>query len=337
MRKEYKAAMKKIINSAELVEEQMLEGIRKAYPSYVRRLEGTSVLVRSEKKKDRVALVSGGGSGHEPAHAGYVGKGMLDGAVAGAVFTSPTPDQVYEAIMAVAEEPGVLLIIKNYTGDVMNFEMAAEMASDEGVKVEQVIVNDDVAVDGSLYTVGRRGVAGTVFVHKIAGAKAETGASLDEVKAVAQKVIDNVRSMSMAIRPCTVPAAGKPGFDLGEDEMEIGIGIHGEPGTHREKLKCADEIVDLLMEKILSDIDYSGSEVAVLINGCGATPMMELFIANNHVQDILEEKGIRVYKTFVGEYMTSLEMEGFSISLLRLDEELKELLDAPADTPAFKA
>ena len=336
MRKEYKAAMKKIINSAELVEEQMLEGIRKAYPSYVRRLEGTSVLVRSEKKKDRVALVSGGGSGHEPAHAGYVGKGMLDGAVAGAVFTSPTPDQVYEAIMAVAEEPGVLLIIKNYTGDVMNFEMAAEMASDEGVKVEQVIVNDDVAVDGSLYTVGRRGVAGTVFVHKIAGAKAETGASLDEVKAVAQKVIDNVRSMSMAIRPCTVPAAGKPGFDLGEDEMEIGIGIHGEPGTHREKLKCADEIVDLLMEKILSDIDYSGSEVAVLINGCGATPMMELFIANNHVQDILEEKGVRVYKTFVGEYMTSLEMEGFSISLLRLDEELKELLDAPVDTPAFK-
>ena len=328
--------MKKIINAAELVEEQMLEGIQKAYPSRIRRVEGTSVLVRAEKKEGKVALVSGGGSGHEPAHAGYVGKGMLDAAVAGAVFTSPTPDQVYEAIREVADDAGVLLIIKNYTGDVMNFEMAADMARDEGFLVDQVIVDDDVAVDGSLYTVGRRGVAGTVFVHKIAGAKAETGAPLTEVKAVAEKVVANVRSMGMAIRPCTVPAAGKPGFELGEDEMEIGIGIHGEPGTHRETLRRADEIVDLLLEKILADLDYSGSEVAVMVNGCGATPLMELYIVNNHVQDVLAEKGIRVYRTFVGEYMTSLEMEGFSVSLLRLDDELKVLLNAPADTPAFK-
>ena len=328
--------MKKIINSVELVEEQMIEGLCKAYPGYVKRVEGTNVIARAVKKEGKVALVSGGGSGHEPAHAGYVGTGMLDAAVPGAVFTSPTPDQVYEAIKAVATDQGVLMIIKNYTGDVMNFEMAADMARDEGITVDEVIVNDDVAVDGSLYTVGRRGVAGTVFVHKITGAKAETGASLEEVKAVAQKVIDNVRSMSMAIRPCTVPAAGKPGFELGDDEMEIGIGIHGEPGTHREALRPADEIVDMLMEKILADIDYSGKEVAVMINGCGATQLMELFIANNRVHDILAEKGIKVYKTYVGEYMTSLEMEGFSISLLRLDDELKELLDAPVDTPAFK-
>jgi len=328
--------MKKIINSTEFVEEQMLEGIRKAYPGILRRIDGTNVIVRAKKKEGKVALVSGGGSGHEPAHAGYVGTGMLDGAVAGAVFTSPTPDQVYEAITAVDSGQGVLLVIKNYTGDVMNFEMAADMARDEGIDVEQVIVNDDVAVDGSLFTVGRRGVAGTVFVHKIAGAKAEEGASLLDVKQTAQKVIDNLRSMSMAIRPCTVPAAGKPGFELGEDEMEIGIGIHGEPGTHREKLKGADEIADLLLEKILADLNFEGSETAVMINGCGATPLMELYIVNNHVQDVLAERGIRVYKTFVGEYMTSLEMEGFSISILKLDEELKRLLDAPADTPAMK-
>ena len=326
--------MKKIINSVELVEEQMIEGLQKAFPQYVKRVEGSNVLARAEKKEGKVALVSGGGSGHEPAHAGYVGTGMLDAAVPGAVFTSPTPDQVYEAIKAVATDKGVLMIIKNYTGDVMNFEMAADMARDEGITVDEVIVNDDVAVDGSLYTVGRRGVAGTVFVHKITGAKAETGASLEEVKATAQKVIDNVRTMSMAIRPCTVPAAGKPGFELGEDEMEIGIGIHGEPGTHREALKPADEIVDMMMDKILADIDFGG-EVAVMINSCGGTPLMELFIVNNHVNDILAAKGIKVYKTFVGEFMTSLEMEGFSITLLKLDDELKALLDAPADTPAF--
>ncbi len=328
--------MKKIINAVDQVEEQMVDGMLKAYPQYLKRVDGTNVIVRAKKKTDKVALISGGGSGHEPAHGGYVGTGMLDAAVPGAVFTSPTPDQIYEGIKAVATDKGVLMVVKNYTGDVMNFEMAADMARDEGIKVEEVVVNDDVAVDGSLYTVGRRGVAGTVFVHKIAGAKAEAGASLKEVKAIAEKVIANVRSMSMAIRPCTVPAAGKPGFELGDDEMEIGIGIHGEPGTRREKLRSADEIVDILLEKILADLDYSNSEVAVMINGCGATPLMELFIANNRVADVLKDKEINVYKTFVGEYMTSLEMEGFSISLLKLDDELKKLLDERADTPGFK-
>jgi len=329
--------MKKIINAVDQVENQMIAGMVKAYPQYVTKLDCGNVVVRTNKKEGKVALISGGGSGHEPAHGGYVGEGMLDAAVAGAVFTSPTPDQVYEGIKAVATDQGVLMVIKNYTGDVMNFEMAREMAEMEGIKVDQVIVNDDVAVDGSLYTVGRRGVAGTVFVHKIAGALAETGADLAEVKAVAEKVIANVRTMGMAIRPCTVPAAGVPGFELGEDEMEVGIGIHGEPGTHREALKSADAIVDMLMEKILADIDYSGNEVAVMINSSGATPLMELFIVNNRVADILAEKGIKVYKTFCGEYMTSLEMEGFSISLLKLDDQMKELLDAKADTPAFKA
>lgn len=329
--------MKKIMNAVDQVENQMVAGMVKAYPQYLRKLDCGNVVVRADKKEGKVALISGGGSGHEPAHGGYVGEGMLDAAVAGAVFTSPTPDQIYEGIKEIATDKGVLMIIKNYTGDVMNFEMAREMAEMEGIQVEQVVTNDDVAVDGSLYTVGRRGVAGTVFVHKIAGAMAETGAELSEVRAVAEKVIANVRTMGMAIRPCTVPAAGVPGFELGDDEMEVGIGIHGEPGTHREALKTADEIVDMLLEKIIGDIDYSGSEVAVMVNGSGATPLMELFIINNRVADVLAEKGIRVYKTFVGEYMTSLEMEGFSVSLLKLDDQLKGLLDAKADTPAFKA
>lgn len=328
--------MKKLLNNIANTETEMIDGLCKAYPQYVRRLADTGVVVRTEKKKGKVALISGGGSGHEPAHGGYVGYGMLDAAVAGAIFTSPTPDQVYEGIKAVATGQGVLMIVKNYTGDVMNFEMASEMAQMDDIAVDYVVVNDDVAVKDSLYTTGRRGVAGTVLVHKIAGAKAEQGATLAEVKQIAQKVIDNVRTMGMAITPCIVPAAGKPGFELGEDEMEIGIGIHGEPGTHREPLKKANEIAEHLLEKILADIDYSGKEVAVLINGSGGTPLMELFVINNHVHDVLTRKGIRIYKTLVGNYMTSIEMCGFSISLLRLDDELKELLDAPADTPAFR-
>ena len=228
--------MKKFINEVEQVENQMIQGMVKAYPAYLRKLDCGNVVVRSEKKEHKVALISGGGSGHEPAHGGYVGKGMLDAAVAGPVFTSPTPDQVYEGIKAVATDAGVLMVIKNYTGDVMNFEMAGEMAGDEDIPVRQVFVNDDVAVKDSLYTVGRRGVAGTVFVHKIAGALAETGADLDAVAGVAQKVIDNVRTMGAAIRPCTIPAAGKPGFELAENEMEVGTGIHGEPGTDRKSV-----------------------------------------------------------------------------------------------------
>ncbi len=309
--------MKKIINAVDQVENQMIEGMVKAFPQYVKKLDCGNVVVRAEKKTGKVALISGGGSGHEPAHGGFVGKGMLDAAVAGAVFTSPTPDQIYEGIKAVDDGKGVLMVVKNYTGDVLNFEMAAEMAADmDGIEVKEVVVNDDVAVQDSLYTTGRRGVAGTVFVHKIAGALAEKGASLDEVQAVAQKVIDNVRTMGMAIKPCTVPAAG-------------------EPGVEKKPLETADEIVDTLLEKILADIDYSGSEVAVMINGCGSTPLMELFIVNNRVADVLAEKGIKVYKTMVGEYMTSLEMEGFSITLLRLDDQMKELLDEEADTPAL--
>ena len=328
--------MKKFINNPEQCEDQMILGLVKAFPQYVRKLDCGNVVVRSRKKENGVALISGGGSGHEPAHAGYVGPGMLDAAVAGAVFTSPTPDQVYEGIRAIATDEGVLLVIKNYTGDVMNFEMAQEMAEAEGIKTAKVIVCDDVAVANSTWTTGRRGVAGTVFVHKIAGAKAEAGGSLEEVRTVAQKVADNVRTMGVAITPCTVPAAGVPGFVLGEDEMETGIGIHGEPGVRTEKLRPVDEIVDELLDRILNDIDYSGSEVAVMVNSSGATPLMELLIAYNHAADVLEQKGIRVHRTFVGEYMTSLEMAGFSLSVLKLDDELKSLLDAPADTIAFK-
>ncbi len=327
--------MKKFINDVSKVEDEMIMGLVKACPS-LKKLDCGNVVVRADKKEGKVALISGGGSGHEPAHGGFVGEGMLDAAVAGAVFTSPTPDQIYEGIKAIATDAGVLMVVKNYTGDVMNFEMAADMAEAEGIPVKYVVTNDDVAVKDSLYTIGRRGVAGTLFVHKIAGAKAEAGASLDEVHAVAQKVVDNVRTMGAAIKPCIVPAAGEPGFTLAEDEMEIGIGIHGEPGTHREKIRPADEIVDILLDKILADIDYTGSEVAVMINGSGGTPLMELYIINNHVADVLAEKGIKVYRTLVGNYMTSIEMEGFSISLLKLDDEMKELLDAKADTPAWK-
>lgn len=329
--------MKKIMNNVDAVENEMVLGMVKAYPQYIKKLDCGNVVVRARKKEGKVALISGGGSGHEPAHGGFVGEGMLDAAVAGPVFTSPTPDQIYEGIKAIATDKGVFMVVKNYTGDVMNFEMAAEMAEMDGIPVKYVVTNDDVAVQDSLYTVGRRGVAGTIFVHKIAGAKAEEGAELEAVQAVAQKVVDNVRTMGMAIKPCTVPAAGKPGFELSDDEMEVGIGIHGEPGTHREPLKSADEIVDMLLEKILADIDYADSEVAVLINGAGGTPLMELFIVNNHVSDVLAAKGIKVYKTFVGNYMTSIEMDGLSISLLRLDDEMKKLLDAKADTPVFKA
>ena len=330
--------MKKLINGVDNVVDEMLNGMVAAHPEYVSRVPGTEVVVRTgAKKTDKVVLISGGGSGHEPAHGGFVGEGMLDAAVAGAVFTSPTPDQVYEAIKATECGKGALLIIKNYTGDVMNFEMAADMASDEDIEVAQVIVADDVAVENSTWTTGRRGIAGTIFVHKIAGAKAETGASLAEVKAVAEKVIANVRSMGMAISPCTVPAVGKPSFELTEEEVEIGIGIHGEPGTHREKITSAAATVDQLLDKILAEGIYAaGDEVAVMVNGMGATPLSELYVANLEVSKVLADKGIAVAKTIVGNYMTSLDMAGFSITLLKLDDELKALLNAPADTPAFK-
>ena len=330
--------MKKIINDPSNVVSDMIQGMILAHPNYVRKSENGNILVRKDAPvKGKVGLVSGGGSGHEPSHGGFVGYGMLDAAVCGEVFTSPTPDQVYEAIKEVNGGNGVLLVIKNYTGDVMNFEMAKEMAEMDGIEVDYVVVNDDVAVENSLYTAGRRGIAGTVFVHKIAGAKATQGATLNQVKEVANKVIKNVRSMGMALSPCTVPAAGKPNFTLEENEIEIGMGIHGEPGTHKEEISSANDITTHLLDKILADIEIvEGEEVAVMVNGVGSTPLMELYIANKTVNEILTNKGIKIYNTFVGEYMTSLEMAGYSVSILKLDDELKELLDAKADTLGLK-
>lgn len=328
--------MKKFINLPENCENEMIQGLVKAFPGYVKKLDCGNVIVRSEKKRNKVALISGGGSGHEPAHAGYVGTGMLDCAVLGAVFTSPTPDQIYEGIKAIATPEGVLMIIKNYTGDIMNFEMAQEMAEMDDIKVAGVVVDDDVAVQNSTWTTGRRGVAGTIFVHKIAGAMAETGASLEEVERVAKETIANVRTMGVALTPCTVPAAGTPGFSIGEDELEMGIGIHGEPGVNRQKMKPVNEIIDELLDHILADLDFAGSEVAVMLNSSGGTPLMELYIAYDHLADVLAAKNVKVYRSYVGEYMTSLEMQGLSVTLLRLNDERKALLNAAADTVAFK-
>lgn len=324
--------MKKIINDPNEVVHEMTEGMIAAHSDELKQISGTTVIAKVNAPiSGKVGVISGGGSGHEPAHAGYVGNGMLDAAVAGEVFTSPAPDQVLEAIKAADGGAGVFLVIKNYTGDVLNFEMAAELAEAEGIKVEKVVVNDDVAVDDPS---SRRGIAGTIFVHKVAGAKAEQGGSLEEVKAAADKAVNNMRSMGMAMTPCVVPAAGSPSFQLGDNEMEIGIGIHGESGIERKEITAADDIAQELTDRVLNDFDFTG-EAAVMINGLGSTPEMELYIVNKKVQSILAEKGITVYKTFVGEYLTSLEMTGCSVTLLKLDDELKTLLDARAQTPAF--
>lgn len=330
--------MKKIMNHVDQMVDEALDGMEAAFPQYLRRIVGTHVLVRRTPKPDgRVGLVSGGGSGHEPAHGGYVGRGMLDAAVAGEVFTSPTPDQVLEGIRAAHHGAGVLLVIKNYTGDVMNFDIAREMAEAEGIPVASVIVNDDVAVQDSLYTTGRRGIAGTVLVHKIAGALAERGGSLAEVKRIAEKVIQNVRSMGFALTPCTVPAVGRPTFELGDDEMEMGIGIHGEPGTHRQPIVPANELVDELLHRIEDDLGLGeGQHVMVLVNGMGGTPMMELAIMARRVAEWAKERRHRLEAQWVGEFMTSLDMSGASLTVLRLDEELTDLLQDPADTPAFR-
>ncbi|TXL61717.1 dihydroxyacetone kinase subunit DhaK [Cerasibacillus terrae] len=329
--------MKKIINDPEQVAQEMITGMLLAAPNKLKQLKDTTVIMRKDAPiKRKVGIVSGGGSGHEPAHAGYIGSGMLDAAVIGEVFTSPSVDQVYEAIKAVDSGEGVFLVIKNYTGDVLNFEMAAELATAEGIQVEQIIVNDDVAVEDSSFTTGRRGIAGTIFIHKIVGAKANLGGSLEEIKRVAEKAVANVRSMGMAITPCSIPAAGEASFTLSEQEMEIGIGIHGEPGIERKPLATAKEIATELTQKILADINLQkNDEVAVLINGLGSTPDMELYILNKEVQQILKEKEIHVYQTFVGEYMTALEMGGCSFTLLKLDDELKSLLDHPSEAPHF--
>lgn len=328
--------MKKILNEIDDIVPEMLDGMMLACPN-LKIIPDTQVVVRKDAPvKGKVGLISGGGSGHEPAHAGYIGKGMLDAACAGALFSSPSVDQMMEGIRAVDSGKGVLIIAKNYTGDNLNFDMAAELLEDEGIQVEKVVVKDDIAVEESANTTGRRGVAGTVFVHKIAGAKAETGADLPEVKRCAEKAIQNVRTFGFAFGPCIIPSVGKPGFTLGENEMELGTGIHGEAGIKRMKIPKSRELAEILLNRIEEDLGLAEEdEVAVLVNGCGATPLMELYILMHDVANVLKEKKIKLYRCFVGNYMTSLEMAGAAVSVLKLDEELKELLDAEADTPGL--
>ena len=328
--------MKKIINNPTDVVSEALMGMQAAYPDKLVYTPKMEVISRKEKKTDKVAVISGGGAGHEPLHAGFVGKGMLDAAISGNVFSSPSPDRIGSAIEQVSCGKGVLMVIKNYSGDIMNFGLSADLAEMDDIEVAQVIVKDDVAVPDREEGTGRRGIAGTVFVHKIAGAKAEQGASLAEVKAAAEKAVRNIRTMGVAMTPCILPAVGKPGFQIADDEIEIGMGIHGEQGVETTKIKSAKEIAEILVGRILDDYDYSGSEVAVLVNGLGGTPLMELYILNLEVQKILEEKGIKACRTFVGNYCTSIDMTGASVTLMKLDDELKELLDAPCDTPALK-
>ena len=325
--------MKKLINHPEHLVVDMCKGFVLAHPELAF-TESHKIISRKEKHNN-VALISGGGSGHEPAHAGFVGQGMLDAAVCGDVFASPSQIQVYKALQHVATDKGVLMIIKNYSGDMMNFQNGAALAMEDGIKVDFVKVADDIAVKDSLYTVGRRGVAGTVFVHKIAGAAASKGLELSEVKAVAQKAADNVISLGFAYSSCTVPAKGTPTFTLADDEMEYGVGIHGEPGIRREKILPAKELAQRMVDDLFLDRPDM-KEVAVLINGFGSTPMQELYVFNNDVCEHLAHKGIKIYRTFVGNYMTSIDMNGASISLLELDDELKTYLDAEANTPAFK-
>jgi len=334
--------VKKIINNIDRVVDEMLSGIALAYPDYVRSLPiaeaGQGVIVRSVPKTGKVALVSGSGSGHEPAYYGYVGEGMLDAAVCGAVFTAPGVGPILEAVKTANTGKGVVMVVPNYSGDVLNFEMAGEMAEEEGIKTAKIIVNDDVAVMNSSYTVGRRGIGGTIFVIKIVGAAAEAGLGFDAVREIGEKVVANTRSMGIALSACTVPAAGKPGFELGADEIEIGLGIHGEPGVLRDRLKSADELTEhILVDYILKDNPIeSGGEVALLVNGLGATPAMELFIVSRKAHEVLGKKGVKIYSTNVGSYMTSLEMAGFSVSLLKLDDGLKTYYDAKARTIAWR-
>ena len=332
--------MKKIMNTPETFVYDMCHGLAAAHPE-LEFVEKYKVVKKKDINDAKVSLISGGGSGHEPAHAGFVGRGMLDAAVCGDVFASPSQVQVYNAIKKCATDKGVLLIIKNYSGDCMNFNNAMADAQDDGIKVDAVYVNDDIAVKDSLYTVGRRGVAGTVLVHKCAGAAAEQGKELEEVKAVANKVIENVRSFGFAFTSCTVPAAGHPTFEIGDDEMEFGVGIHGEPGRFREKIDYSTgTFCDDLSRRILTDLEEDlalkkGEDVVLLINGFGGTPLQELYILNNSVTKALKADGINIHRTIVGNFMTSIDMAGASISVLRVDNELKALIDYPVSTPAL--
>jgi dihydroxyacetone kinase-like protein len=329
--------MKKLINDPQDVVAEALLGIEAARPE-VRVDHANRIIYRRDAPKPgKVGLVSGGGSGHEPLHGGYVGLGMLDAACAGQVFTSPTPDQMLEATKCVDSGTGVLHIVKNYTGDVMNFEMAAELAAAEtGITVDAVVVNDDVAVQDSLYTAGRRGVGVTVLLEKLVGAAAEEGRALSDLAALARVINDAGRSMGMALTSCTVPAAGKPTFELAENEMEVGIGIHGEPGRRRVPLASAREIAEQLLEPILADLDFTSGPVIVMLNGMGGTPLIELYLMYGEVAKIIHRSGITVARNLVGNYITSLEMAGCSITMLRADEELIRLWDAPVNTAGLR-
>lgn len=331
--------MKKFINLPERYVDEMVMGIIAAHPDKMRLVEGDCrcIVTASPEKKGKVGLATGGGSGHLPLFLGYVGDGMLDGCSVGGVFQSPSADQMFNVTREIDSGAGVLYIYGNYGGDIMNFDMAAEMADMEDIRVESVVGADDVASAGTGEEHKRRGVAGIFYIYKIAGAKADELAPLDEVKRVAEKAGANIRSMGVALTPCIVPEVGKPSFILGDDEMEIGMGIHGEPGIHRGKLETADEVVNSMMSAILEDLPFgSGDEVSVLMNGLGATPKDELYIAYNRVYQILKETGISVFKVYAGEFATSMEMAGFSISIIKLDDELKELLARPANTPFFE-
>lgn len=330
--------MKKIINDPFAFVDEMLEGILRAHPDKLKAVsEDRRAIVRADAPvQGKVAISTGGGSGHLPVFMGYVGRGLADGVAVGNVFSSPSYEQMLEATRAINGGAGVLYLYGNYMGDRMNFDMAAEMAEMEGIPVRTVLASDDVASAPPEEAAKRRGVAGIFFAYKVTGAKAEEGASLEEVTETARKVVENTRSMGVALSPCTVPAAGKPTFTIGEDEMEIGMGIHGEPGVHRGKLESADEITQTLINRIVEDLPFSaGDEVAILVNGLGATPKEELYLMYRKADEMLRQHGIGIYRPYVGEYATSLEMAGASITLMRLDDELKRLLDAPAESPFF--
>src|SRR5213080_4613182 len=330
--------MKKLINKPEDVVKEALSGMLAAHSDLIRVDIEQQIIVRKDAPvKGKVGVISGGGSGHEPMHGGFVGFGMLDAACPGAVFTSPVPDQMLAATRAVNGGAGVLHIVKNYTGDVMNFEMAAELAAADGIEVASVVTNDDVAVQDSLYTAGRRGVGVTVLLEKIVGGLAETGASLTQVADLARKVNNHGRSMGMALTSCTVPAAGKPTFELGDDEMEIGIGIHGEPGRRRVKLVSAAEVTEMLANPVIEDLGLkAGERVLAFVNGMGGTPLIELYVVANELARILHGRDVTIARSLIGSYITSLEMAGCSITLLRLDDEMTRYWDAPVHTPALR-
>src|SRR5437588_8616963 len=329
--------MKKLINDPERVVDDALAGMAAAHGDLIGVIEPNVIVRKDAPRSGKVGIISGGGSGHEPMHGGFVGMGMLDAACPGAVFTSPVPDQMLLATKAVDGGAGVLHIVKNYTGDVLNFEMAAELAAADGIQVESVVTNDDVAVQDSLYTAGRRGVGVTVLLEKIVGGLAETGAPLAQVAELARKVNNQGRSMGMALTSCTVPAAGKPTFELGDDEMEIGIGIHGEPGRRRVKLAPASEVTEMLAIPIMEDLGLkAGERVLAFVNGMGGTPLIELYVVANELAKILRGRDITIARSLIGSYITSLEMAGCSITLLRLDDELTRYWDAPVHTPALR-